>query len=148
MTHYPLSGINQCKLQWRKKFTTAEWNGDEGWSDIIENTVTSPNEYNALLSGELFDLKKSYTIQIRAIDDIGEYDIKTFDIPTMDVALHLGKGGKNVSVGSYCDYSEDYTFYSEWKAIFDKDVAVNGDILIGENKTTLRDYILSIMNGG
>ena len=64
------------------------------------------------------------------------------------MALPLGTGGKNVAVGTYCDYSEDYTFYSEWKAIFDKDVIVGGDVLIGENKTTLRDYILSVINGG
>ncbi len=42
------------------------------------------------------------------------------------MALHLGKGGKNVSVGTYCDYSEDYTFYSDWKAVFDKGISVSG----------------------
>ena len=73
-----------------------------------------------------FDLKKSYTVQIKATDDIGEYDIKPFEIPTEDVALHLGKGGKNVSVGSYCDYSKEHTFHSEWDAHFDKDVYIDG----------------------
>lgn len=120
---------NFCYLQWRRKLST------EIWSDTAhtwENLITSSSEesdYNALLSDTVFDVKKSYTVQIRAVDDIGETDVKTFDIPTQDVALHLGKGGKNVSVGTYCDYSEDYTFYSDWKAIFDKGLIVSGSPL-------------------
>lgn len=116
--YYSLSGKNTCALQWRSKPSTVGWDSSHEWIDLIPGTNTSTDEYNAAVSGN-FELQKSYTVQIMAIDDIGEYDIKTFDIPTQDVALHLGKGGKNVSVGSYCDYTEPYTFHSEWKAIFD-----------------------------
>ena len=120
-SYYSLSGKNQCALRWRSKLVTEAWNDStHQWKDLIPKTNTASSEYNALLSGEVFDLKKSYSIQIMAIDDVGEYDIKSFELPTQDVALHLGKGGKNVSVGTYCDYSEDYTFHSDWKAIFDK----------------------------
>jgi hypothetical protein len=128
-SYYSLSGKNQCALQWRSKLTTEAWNDStHQWKDLIPKTNTTTNaEYNALLSGEVFDLKKSYSIQIMAIDDVGEVDIKTFELPTQDVALHLGKGGKNVSVGTYCDYSKEYTFYSDWDAYFDKDVYVGGN---------------------
>ena len=112
---------NFCALQWRKKLSNDAWDDkNHQWKDLIPKTDTATSEYNALLPNEVFELTKSYTFQIRAIDDIGETDVKTFEIPTRDVALHLGKGGKNVSVGAYCDYSQDYTFYSEWLAIFDK----------------------------
>lgn len=114
---------NFCKLQWRKKLVKEAWddnNTDHKWKDLIPKTNTTTTEYNALLPNEVFEKTKSYTVQIMAIDDIGEKDVKTFEIPTQDVALHLGHGGKNVAVGTYCDYSEDYTFYSDWKAIFDK----------------------------
>ena len=120
-TFYSVSGKNQCALEWRKKLTTDGWNDSVHlWDNLIDKSVTSTDEYNAMLSGVEFDKKKSYTVQIRAIDDIGEYDIKTFEIPTEDVALHLGRGGKKVSVGTYCNDLEDYTFYSEWVGIFDK----------------------------
>jgi hypothetical protein len=128
--HYSLSGKNQCALQWRKKLVNEVWddnNIDHKWKDLIPKTNTTNDEYNALLSSEVFELKKSYTIQIMAIDDFGERNVKTFEIPTQDVALHLGKGGKNVSVGTYCDYSKEHTFYSEWDAYFDKDVYIGGD---------------------
>ena len=140
---------NFCALEWRKKLATEEWDDTKHrWSVLLSKDSVATDVYDDLLSGVEFDLQEAYTVQIRAIDDIGEYDTKTFEVPTRDVALHLGRGGKNVSVGTYCDYSEDYTFYSEWKAIFDKEVVIGGDVFIGPNKTTLRDYILSVINGG
>lgn len=115
-SHHSLEGKNACALQWRRKLASEKDDKYSSWSDI------ATDEYNGLLSGAVFDLKTAYTVQIRAVDTIGEYDIKTFDVPTQDVALHLGKGGKNVSVGTYCDYSKDYTFYSEWDATFGKSI--------------------------
>ena len=124
-SYYSLGSKNGCSLQWRRKRNAEVWNdNDHKWADLIPKTTTNTDEYNALVSGE-FILNESYAIQIRAIDDLGEFDIKDFEIPTQDVALHLGKGGKNVTIGEYCDYSEEYTFKSAWKAIFEK--GVHGD---------------------
>lgn len=126
-SYYSLSGKNGCKLQWRWKLATAAWNDSQHtWNILIASTAAATTEYNALLPSVVFDLKNAYTIQIRAIDDIGEYDIKTLEVPTQDVALHLGKGGKNVSIGTYCDTTDPYTFYSKWKAKFDSDVYIGG----------------------
>jgi hypothetical protein len=116
MFYNDLGGKNGCTLEWRQKPSSATW-GSQSWSPL----TTVQNEYSALIGGT-FELKESYSIQIRAIDDLGEFDIKDFEIPTRDVALHLGKGGKNVSIGEYCDYSEEYTFRSAWKAIFDNGI--------------------------
>lgn len=122
-SYYSLAQKNKCALQWRRKLTTEVWNDSvHQWQDLLPKTNTATNEYDALIAGTVFDVKKSYTLQIRAIDDIGEEDIKTLEVPTQDVALHLGKGGKNVSVGTYCDYSREYTFYSDWVGIFDKGI--------------------------
>ena len=128
----PTLGIqnNFCSLQYRFKATDGSWSG---WSDLISKSNLDTNEYNALIPDEVFNIKKAYTIQIRAIDDIGESDTKTFDIPTQDVALHLGKGGRIVSVGTYCDYSKPYSLQVEWDAYF-KDIYING--------TKLVDYII------
>lgn len=132
--YHGVNGLNRCALQWRRKPSADTWDDNVHiWHNLISKDTTNEDEYSGLLpstsnpSDTNFDLKKSYTVQIRAEDDIGEKDIKTFDIPTQDVALHLGRGGKNVSVGTYCDYSEEYTFYSDWKAIFDK--GINGTII-------------------
>ena len=118
---------NFCALQWRRKLSTEAWNDSAHlWSDLLAKSNGATDEYSGLLSGAVFELTKAYTIQIRAIDDLGEADTKTLEVSTRDVALHLGKGGRNVAIGSFCDYAEDYTFYSAWKAIFGNGVYIDG----------------------
>lgn len=124
-SYYDIAGGNKCKLQWRRKLSTDAWDSSHLWTDLIPSTNTTTNEFSGLISGVEFVLSESYTVQIRAIDDFGESDVKDFDVPTQDVALHLGSGGKNVSIGEYCDYTEEYTFRSAWKAIFDNGVHAN-----------------------
>ena len=122
-SYYSVAGKNTCALQWRCKLVSEIWNdATHTWSDLISGSNTTTDEFDALIPDKVFEKKNAYTVQIRAIDAFGEYSIKTMDIPTQDVALHLGHGGKNVSIGAYCDYSEEYTFYCEWKAKFDKDI--------------------------
>ena len=122
---------NFCSLQWRRKKASEAWDDkSHTWNDLISRTETTTDSYSQLLPNTEFALSEAYTIQVRAEDDFGEYDIKTLEVPTRDVALHLGHGGKNVSIGSYCDYTEDYTFHSEWKAIFDKEVVIGGQQVV------------------
>lgn len=120
-SYHSVQEKNKCFLQWRWKSASRQWKDSDQWGELLGGD--EGDDFDGLLYGE-FDTKTAYTVQIRAIDDIGEYDIKTFDIPTEDVALHLGEGGKNVTVGSYCDYSKPYTFRSVWDATFDK--GING----------------------
>lgn len=115
-----VGGRNTCAMQWRFKPSSGSWNE---WSDLLSKSDTATDWYDALVPGE-FNPMKSYTVQVRVIDDIGDTHTKNFDIPTEDVALHLGKGGKNVAVGTYCDYSTEHTFRSAWDAVFDK--SING----------------------
>lgn len=141
-SYHGLATMNSCALQWRRKKASEEWDDKKHeWSDLLPR-MSAADAYDELIPNVEFDLLQAYTIQIRAIDDIGEYDTKTLEVPTRDVALHLGRGGKNVSVGTYCDYSEDYTFYSEWKAIFGNDVNVLGKL--GINGKSLTDVIYPV----
>ena len=118
-SYHTVEGKNTCALQWRWKLSSDDWGNT--WKDLLTASNTA-NVYDGLVQGVEFSPSESYTVQVRAIDDIGEYSIKTFDVPTLDVALHLGKGGKNVTIGTYCDYAEERTFRSAWKAIFDLDI--------------------------
>jgi len=127
-SYYNLGSRNRCVLQWRRKLSAEVWdsnNPDQKWHDLLTADETG-DEYNALVSEE-FILTESYAVQIRALDDLGDFDVKDIEVPTQNVALHLGAGGKNVTVGDYCDKSEEYTFRSAWKAIFDK--GIYGELL-------------------
>ena len=132
-----MDGDNACSLEWRWKPASRQWNDSDTWGTLLHGE-DDIGEFDGSVPYD-FDTKTAYTVQIRAIDEIGEYDIKTFEIPTEDVALHLGAGGKKAAIGTYCG-DEDYTFRCAWKAIFEGDVIVNG--------MTLEDYIKSVMNGG
>ena len=134
---------NRCALQWRSKRVSEEWSSNHTWQTLLDGYSDS-NEYSALVPGE-FDTKEAYTVQIIAIDTVGEKDIKTIEVPTADVALHLGKGGKNVSIGSYCDYAKDYTFHCEWEAIFDNGIVIRDETL---GDKTLAEYIRYVINEG
>ena len=140
VSYSSLGTNNRCTLQWRQKYSTEAWDDSKhDWENLIARTDNT-NEYSALVKKDgvaiVFDKTRSYSIQIKAIDDVGEFDIKDFEIPTEDVALHLGGGGKNVSIGEYCDYAEEYTFRSAWKALFDNGIYANhiGSIGLYNNK--------------
>lgn len=139
-TYHSVNDKNRCTLRYRAKPLTEAWEDDsQGWQTLLSSSSGENAEYNALISGA-FAPEKAYSIQIKADDAVGGYDIKSFIIPTQTVALHLGEGGKNVTIGDYCDYSEPETFRSAWKAIFD------GGVQIGDK--TLEEYIKSVINGG
>lgn len=114
---------NFCALQYRRKAEDGSWSS---WTDLISKSSLDTDEYNALIPNEVFNVNKSYTVEIRAIDDIGEYTAKRFDIPTQSVALHLGKGGDIVSVGNYCDYSKPESFQCNWDAYLEKELYIKG----------------------
>ena len=142
MTFYSVEGKNQCALQWRMKESTEEWKDSHLWVNLLPKG-SSEDTFNALISNTVFDVKKSYTVQLMAIDDVGEQDIKTFEIPTEDVALHLGKGGKNVTIGEYCDYTKDYTFTSEWDTYLNEGVFIKkqplNDHVVEQGTTSMGD---------
>ncbi len=125
VSYYSLGRNNGCVLQWRRKLIDAVWD-EQDWQTLSEHTgeaetETECFEFSGAITDEAFYLNAAYSVQIRAIDDLGECEIKEFEIPTQDVALHLGRGGKRVTVGDYCDEDdEENLFRSAWKAKFDK----------------------------
>lgn len=122
-TFFYLDGKNTCALQWRRKLAIDEWDDEEHlWNDLIEFDDVNTSQYTGLLSNVEFDKSTSYTVQIQAIDAVGEKDIKTFEIPTKEVPLHLGEGGRHISIGEYCDYSKPEGFHSSWVGYFYKGI--------------------------
>lgn len=119
---YLLDNKNSCTLRWRYKLSSETWE-NQPWY-ILQ---TTNNEYDALIDGT-FTITNTYTIQIGVIDTLGEYDSLDFDIPTDDVPLHLGKGGKSVGIGRYADTNDDYSVKVGWETTFDEDVHFSGEV--------------------
>ena len=104
-----VAGINRCLLRYR----IAEDGADYGeWKTLLEKGSTA-NDISTN-PGETLESTKAYVVEIGVVDDIGESMSVEFRIPTLDVPLHLGKGGKNIGIGRYADYSEDHRVDVGW----------------------------------
>ena len=95
---------NFCKVEYRIKLTGGEFGS---WNTLIGRTVTS-NTIKKNIHGAFSDTKRSYEVEFRAVDDIGSVSpTVTAYIPSDEVTLHLGKGGKRVAFGKWSEPKYD-----------------------------------------
>lgn len=132
---------NTSKLSYRYKTNAA---GESEYSEPI--TLLATDAGADYVSEVIPDIVPNpaiaYTIQIIAEDDIGEGDIVTIPIPTSFITAHAPEGGHGFTLGGYHDPQKVDYFDCWFHAHF------HGDILIGENGMTLKDYILSVISEG
>ena len=103
-SYSPVGNKNKCQIQYRYKLLSASSYGS--WTTILAKDATSDEVITApLLNGNL-SVKSTYEVQVRAIDDIGEYTSTTSKIPTDKVFCH--EGWNSIAYGGYIE--EDNTF--------------------------------------
>ena len=125
---------NFCAIQYRMRKADGAWGG---WTTILERTASSDEVTTGALFGNL-ETKASYGVQIRAIDDLGEYSETASGLATEVVYMHRTKNG--MALGKYAE-SENMLDVA-W------DTHLRGEVLIGPDGKTLREYILSVINEG
>ena len=98
---YSVNGRNSGSLL----FWVRPENG--AWSETpveFDGQISGDGSYVGLLSGE-YDTKRTWQIRIEAYDAITAEPTALFmPIGTASTPLHLGRGGRNVALGRYCDY--------------------------------------------
>ena len=103
-SYSPVGNKNKCQIQYRYKLLSASSYGS--WTTILAKDATSDEVITTpLLNGNL-SVKSTYEVQVRAIDDIGEYTSTTGKIPTDKVFCH--EGWNSIAYGGYIE--EDNTF--------------------------------------
>ena len=115
-----VSGKNECLLRYRY---AAEGESFGAWSALLDKG-SSANEISTTLNLNL-NPTKAYTVEIGVSDDVGSSTAITFSIPTQDVPLHLGKGGKNIALGRYCDYSSEKRIDIGWDVYLSKGARIH-----------------------
>lgn len=92
---------NFCKIRYRYKVEGGTY---EPWTDILSSDSLDSDEVStgALLNGTL-SVQASYTVQVEAIDDIGESARTTISIPTEKVYLHRAGSRGSLGFGEYVD---------------------------------------------
>ena len=97
---------NFCKIQFRYKVNGGAYSG---WFTILASSALTSDEVvtGALLGGKLA-VDTTYTVQVQAIDDVGEYARTTITVPTDKVYCHRDGARRSFSFGEYVQ--EDNTF--------------------------------------
>lgn len=126
---------NFCQIRFRFKVASATRYSE--WNTILARDSLESDEVitNALLGGALA-ANHSYVVQVQAVDDVGDYADTTITVPTDVVHTHKTKNG--LGLGKYCE--GENLLDVAWDAHF------HGDVMVGD--MTLREYILSVIEGG
>jgi hypothetical protein len=128
---------NFCQIRFRYKAASASAYSE--WVTILaaDNLSSDSVETGALLGGVL-SVESSYVIQVQAIDDIGESAETTLGVQTEEVYWHRTRNG--MGFGKYCE--GENLLDVGWDAQF------HGEVLIGSDGMTLKEYILSVISEG
>lgn len=120
LIHSPISvdGVqkNTCVLKYRIKESGSDvWNK---WIQLLDTGEDEIRTVNLVADDTELNIKKRYNIEFYVKDDIGNSESFFVNIPTDEVALHLGDGGDSIGVGRYAhgsgkrvDIAEDWKIY-------------------------------------
>lgn len=119
--------VNFCAIRYRWKEVTSSDYG--AWVELLSANAADTDSVDVVLNLEL-GVATAYDIQVGVIDTAGGTHEVTRRIPTARTPLHLGKGGKNVGLGGFCDYSHTEAIDAFWDAWFHKGLEVLGDAAV------------------
>lgn len=127
---------NFCKIRFRYKAAAAAAYSD--WVTILDSNASGNTVETGALLGGVLAINTSYSVQIQAIDDIGEYGESVISIPTETVYMHRAKNA--LGLGKYAE--GENLLDVAWDAHF------RGEIRIGETGMTIKEYILAVISEG
>ena len=125
-----LAGNNKCTLRLRY---AAEGGGWSSWITLLAES--SGNDYAGVVPGVTLSVSVVYTIEIQAVDKLGESGSVETRIPTSEMTFHLGENGKAVGIGRYASESGEKRLDVAWDAHFEKGLQVGGTTTLGGDLT-------------
>ena len=123
----PLANNNKCTLRLRY---AAEGGGWSSWITLLAESAG--NDYAGVVPGVTLSASVVYTIEIQAVDKLGESGSVRTRIPTSEMTFHLGENGKAVGIGRYASESGENRLDVAWDAHFEKGLQVIGAADLGE----------------
>ena len=116
-----LAGNNKCTLRLRY---AAEGGGWSSWITLLAES--SGNDYAGVVPGVTLSASVVYTIEIQAVDKLGESGSVWTRIPTSEMTFHLGENGKAVGIGRYASESGEKRLDVAWDTHLEKGLQVSG----------------------
>lgn len=103
---------NFCSLQLRYKTENAS--DYSSYVTLLGKNNISTDYVDLVLGNVVSSVTTSYTVQISAIDDIGESTTVTYTIPTDKVTFHLGEDVDGAAFGKYAERDKVLEIESDW----------------------------------
>lgn len=136
---------NFCAIRYRFKTESAQqW--PENWETLLNAEDIRTDEVSTAPLLGTFSAATTYQVQVQAIDYVESNVITTVTIPTDSVYCHRCGPLNSMGLGKYVE--KPNLLDTAWDINTDGNLSVGGDILIGTERVTLKDYILSIVNEG
>ena len=141
---HSLTGLNSCTLRYRIREGGGAWSDD--WKILLAADAAA-DEVSMVLPDELLSTKLTYQVQLSAVDTLGEEGVLPVSIGTANTPLHLGRGGRNVGIGRYCNYEHQDAVDIGWDIFLDQSIngmyldtcPVNGTELMLQTRFTAFD---------
>ena len=153
-----LYGNNSASVQVRYKAESSEWSDwvtffseNEAVAGVAVagiavagGTGATGDNYSGVIEGITLAVESPYTIELRAVDRLGESGgTLSFAISTSEATVDLGEGGNSVGVGRRAHIGTEKRLDVAWNSTFEKDVRVSGDLSVG-NLTSLKAALVDI----
>lgn len=134
-----LDGNNAASVQARYKAESGEWSA---WVTFFAESSSGDN-YAGIIAGITLAVESPYTIELRAVDKLGESGgTLSFAVPTSEATVDLGEGGNSVGVGRRAHVGTEKRLDVAWDSNFEKDVRIDGDLFVGGK--TLLDMVYPV----
>lgn len=101
-----------CVMRFRSKEEGASTYG--AWDTLS----TTNDEFLGVITGT-FDVSKGYQLQLGVVDSVGKESYITLRIPTEDILVHFGEGGKAIGIGKRVSDTDSGVIVG-WEATFDE----------------------------
>lgn len=144
---------NLCTLRYCYKNVNVKDSAYSDWVNLIYSGDLSTDEFDGLApdsSGNRIQLSKtdSYDVWIQIYDATNAGLSMHITVPTDEVALHLGAGGKKAAFGKYAEtenaleVSEDWDFYALGDAFVGRELTALGNAVVFGNLVVDSDAFL------
>ena len=135
-----LNGNNGALVQVRYKAESGEWSD---WVTFFAKDASGDN-YAGVIAGITLAVESPYTIDLRAVDKLGESGgTLSFAVPTSEATVDLGEGGNSLGVGRRAHVGTEKRLDVAWDSNFEKNVRVDGDLSVG-NLASLKAALVDI----
>ena len=123
-----LNGNNGASVQVRYKAESGEWSD---WVTFFAEDASGDN-YAGVIAGITLAIESPYTIDLRAVDKLGESGgTLSFAVPTSEATVDLGEGGNSLGVGRRAHVGTEKRLDVAWNAYFEKGLQVGGNLTAG-----------------